>query len=124
MSPASLAMACWSSSGSKKELIRRRATTASHLTKSPGSKTARRLAGERRPPDMARLKVFDKTPASLGYSFPPEWHPHQATWFSWPRPEGISFPDKYHTVPENLARIVREITPHEQVHINVPNANY
>ena len=73
---------------------------------------------------MARLKVLDKTPAQLGYSFPPEWHPHQATWFSWPRPEGISFPDKYHTVPENLARIVREITPREQVHINVPNANY
>jgi agmatine deiminase len=73
---------------------------------------------------MGKLKVLDKTPADLGYSFPPEWHPHQATWFSWPRPEGISFPDKYHSVPENLARIIREITPREQVHINVPNANY
>jgi len=64
------------------------------------------------------------TPASLGYSFPPEWHPHSGTWFSWPRPEGISFPDKYHTVPENLARIMREIAPRETVHINVPNGNY
>lgn len=73
---------------------------------------------------MPKLKVFGKTPAQLGYSFPPEWHPHRATWFSWPRPEGISFPDKYHTVPENLARIIREITPREQVHINVPNGNY
>ena len=73
---------------------------------------------------MAKLRVFDKTPASLGYSFPPEWHPHAATWFSWPRPEGISFPDKYHTVPENLARIMREIAPRERVEINVPNANY
>src|SRR6266480_5968440 len=73
---------------------------------------------------MARPKVLEKTPASLGYSFPPEWHPHQATWFSWPRPEGISFPDKYHTVPENLARIVREILPRERVHINVPNGNW
>src|SRR5689334_18065416 len=71
-----------------------------------------------------KLKVLDKTPAELGYSFPPEWHPHKATWFSWPRPEGISFPDKYHTVPENLARIIREITPREEVHINVPNGNY
>src|SRR6266446_4379181 len=64
------------------------------------------------------------TPAALGYSFPPEWHPHSATWFSWPRPEGISFPDKYHTVPANLAAIMREIVPRERVHINVPNGNW
>src|SRR5436190_168340 len=64
------------------------------------------------------------TPAALGYSFPPEWHPHTATWFSWPRPEGISFPAKYHTVPANLAAIMREIAPREQVHINVPNGNW
>lgn len=73
---------------------------------------------------MAKLKTLDGTPASRGYSFPPEWHPHAATWFSWPRPEGISFPDKYHTVPENLARIMREIAPRERVEINVPNGNY
>lgn len=73
---------------------------------------------------MAKLKVLDQTPAELGYSFPPEWHPHTGTWFSWPRPEGISFPDKYHTVPENLARIFREIAKREQVHVNVPNGNY
>jgi agmatine deiminase len=60
----------------------------------------------------------------MGYSFPPEWAPHAATWFSWPRPEGISFPDKYHTVPENLAQIFREISPRERVCINVPNGNY
>jgi agmatine deiminase len=68
--------------------------------------------------------VLNQTPASLGYTFPPEWHPHVATWFSWPRPEGISFPDKYHTIPENLARIMREIAPRERVEINVPNGNY
>jgi len=73
---------------------------------------------------MAKLKVLDKTPAELGYSFPAEWAPHKGTWFSWPRPEGISFPDKYHTVPENLARIMKEIARREQVHINVPNGNY
>jgi agmatine deiminase len=75
-------------------------------------------------PLMAKLKVLDASPASLGYSFPPEWAPHHATWFSWPRPEGISFPGKYHTVPENLAAIIREIVPREQVHINVPNENW
>ncbi len=69
-------------------------------------------------------KVLQKTPAALGYSFPPEWYPHTATWFSWPRPEGISFPDKYHTVPANLAAIMREIVPREEVHINVPNGKW
>jgi agmatine deiminase len=73
---------------------------------------------------MARLKILDCTPADLGYAFPPEWGPHAGTWISWPRPEGISFPDKYHTVPENLARIVRQIALREPVHINVPNGNY
>src|SRR5258708_27037053 len=71
-----------------------------------------------------KIKPLGQTPAYLGYSFPPEWHPHAATWFSWPRPEGISFPDKYHTVQENLARIMREIAPRERVEINVPNGNY
>jgi agmatine deiminase len=73
---------------------------------------------------MAKLKILDKTPTSLGYTFPAEWAPHRGTWFSWPRPEGISFPDKYHTVPENLARIFREIAKRERVEINVPNGNY
>jgi agmatine deiminase len=73
---------------------------------------------------MSKLVVHDKTPAALGYSFPPEWAPHQATWLSWPRPEGVSFRGKYHTVPENLARIIRHIQAREQVHINVPNENW
>ena len=73
---------------------------------------------------MAKVKVLDQTPAKLGYTFPAEWEPHAATWFSWPRPEGISFPGKYHTVPENLANVIREIVPREQVHINVPNENW
>jgi len=73
---------------------------------------------------MAQLKIIHRTPASLGYSFPAEWARHTATWLSWPRPEGISFPAKYHTVPKNLAAIIAQIAPREQVHINVPNENY
>jgi agmatine deiminase len=73
---------------------------------------------------MARLKLLTQTPAALGYSFPPEWHPHAGTWFSWPRPEGISFPGRYEPIPQAMARIIRHITPREQVHINVPNENY
>jgi agmatine deiminase len=72
---------------------------------------------------MVRPLVLSDTPAALGYTFPPEWAPHTGTWFSWPRPEGISFPDKYDPVPANLARIMREIAPREQVHINVPGAD-
>jgi agmatine deiminase len=64
------------------------------------------------------------TPAQLGYRFPPEWHPHRGTWLSWPRPEGISFPGRYHAVLENLTGIVRAIAAREEVHINVPNANW
>jgi agmatine deiminase len=73
---------------------------------------------------MPKLKILDKTPAELGYTFPAEWAKHVGTWFSWPRPEGISFPGKYHTVPENLARIFAEIAKREQVHVNVPNDNW
>ena len=72
----------------------------------------------------APLRVRHETPAALGYSFPAEWAPHSGTWLSWPRPEGISFPDQYHHVPKVLARIVREIAARETVHINVPNGNY
>jgi agmatine deiminase len=73
-----------------------------------------------KPPPLAAKK----TPKQLGYSFPAEWARHAGTWFSWPRPEGISFPGKYHTVPENLARIFSEVAKREWVHVNVPNDNY
>jgi agmatine deiminase len=73
---------------------------------------------------MAKVRTLESSPLQLGYSFPPEWAPHAATWFSWPRPEGISFPGKYHTIPENLARIMCEIQSREQVYINVPNENW
>jgi agmatine deiminase len=70
------------------------------------------------------LKVIKETPAEIGFVFPAEWERHEATWFSWPRPEGISFPGKYHTVPENLARIMKEIAARERVEICVPNENW
>lgn len=73
---------------------------------------------------MPKPRLLPDTPAALGYSFPAEWTRHRATWFSWPRPEGISFPGKYHTVPEVLSRIFAAIAPREPVHVNVPNLNY
>ncbi len=68
--------------------------------------------------------VLTQTPRELGYTFPAEWSPQTATWFSWPRPEGISFPDKYHTIPSNLAAIMRPIAQRQIVNINVPNGNW
>jgi agmatine deiminase len=63
-----------------------------------------------------------KTPRELGYRMPAEWEPHLATWFTWPRPEGISFPNKYDTVPPVYAELIRHLVASEEVHINVWNA--
>lgn len=53
---------------------------------------------------------------------PAEWEPHAATWFTWPRPEGISFPDKYDTIPPVYAELIRHLVQVEAVNINVWDA--
>jgi agmatine deiminase len=58
-------------------------------------------------------------PAALGYRMPAEWEPHAATWFSWPRPEGISFPDAYERVMPTFAKMVDALADSEAVCINV-----
>ncbi|HUR45536.1 MAG TPA: agmatine deiminase family protein [Candidatus Saccharimonadales bacterium] len=62
-----------------------------------------------------------KTPRELGYRMPAEWEPHVGTWFTWPRQEGISFPNKYDTVPPVYAELIKHLVPTEEVHINVWN---
>jgi agmatine deiminase len=57
----------------------------------------------------------------LGFRMPAEWEPHVATWFTWPRPEGISFPDKYEGVPAVYAELIKHLVEFEEVHINVWN---
>ncbi len=64
-----------------------------------------------------------KTPSALGYRMPAEWHPHAATWLSWPRPDGISFPDRYDEILPTLGKMVRALAPHERVDINCRDAN-
>ena len=54
---------------------------------------------------------------------PAEWAPHAGTWFSWPRPEGISFPDKYDTVPPVYADLIKHLVQVEDVNINVWHAD-
>ncbi|MEP6604003.1 MAG: agmatine deiminase family protein [Spartobacteria bacterium] len=62
-----------------------------------------------------------QTPASLGYRMPAEWEPHSATWLSWPRREGISFPDSYDRVLPTLREMVVALIQSEPVCINVCN---
>jgi agmatine deiminase len=61
------------------------------------------------------------TPLELGYRMPAEWEPHAATWLTWPRPDGISFPGRYGPIPEVYAQFVFHLTRDEEVHINVWN---
>jgi agmatine deiminase len=62
-----------------------------------------------------------QTPAALGYRMPAEWEPHAATWLSWPRREGISFPDSFDRVLPALRAMVEALIESEQVCINVCN---
>ena len=52
---------------------------------------------------------------------PAEWEPHAATWLSWPRREGISFPDSFDCVLPALRAMVEALIESEQVCINVCN---
>src|SRR5437899_4907206 len=62
-----------------------------------------------------------QTPAQLGYRMPAEWEPHAATWLSWPRREGISFPDSFDDVLPTLREMVAALIESEPVCINVIN---
>ena len=65
-----------------------------------------------------------QTPAALGYRMPAEWEPHAATWMSWPRPDGISFPETYDLVQPALAKMVDALADSEPVNINVCDATH
>ena len=62
-----------------------------------------------------------KTPAALRYRMPAEWEPHTATWLSWPRREGISFPDSFDSVMPGLRAMVEALIESEPVCVNVCN---
>src|SRR5882762_5778019 len=62
-----------------------------------------------------------QTPAALGYRMPAEWEAHAATWLSWPRREGISFPDSFDRVTPALRAMVEVLIESEQVCINICN---
>lgn len=57
-------------------------------------------------------------PKEKGYFFPAEWHPHRATWLSWPHKEA-SWPGKIHSVYAPYSQFIKEVSQGEQVCINV-----
>src|SRR2546430_15152971 len=67
------------------------------------------------------MDAMTKTPAALRYRMPAEWELHEATWLSWPRREGISFPDSFDRVLPALRAMVEALIESEQVCINVCN---
>jgi agmatine deiminase len=50
------------------------------------------------------------------YTFPAEWHPHDATWIAWPHHEP-DWPGKLGSIPWVYAEIARVIAQHERVEI-------
>jgi len=67
------------------------------------------------------VEKVTQTPVALGYRMPAEWEPHAATWLSWPRREGISFPDSFDRVLPALRAMIEALIESEQVCINVWN---
>ncbi len=68
------------------------------------------------------MNSTNPTPAQLGYRMPAEWEPHAGIWLTWPRPEGISFPDRYDVIPPVYAAFIKELVEVEDVNINVWHA--
>lgn len=58
------------------------------------------------------------TPKSLGYSFPAEFAPHDATWLSWPHKEA-SWPGKIDSIYPAYSLFVKYLAQSERVCINV-----
>ncbi len=69
-------------------------------------------------------KDVPEVPAARGYRMPAEWEPHAATWLSWPRREGISFPGNgaYDKAALAIAKMVHALADSEPVHVNVCDA--
>jgi agmatine deiminase len=57
-------------------------------------------------------------PSELGFHMPAEWHPHTATWLTWPKdPE--TWPGRVEEVEEIYLQMLAALTPHEVVNLLV-----
>src|SRR5437867_11456603 len=73
---------------------------------------------------MLLSRMVEQTPAELGYRMPAEWERHEATWLSWPRREGISFPGSFDRVLPALRAMVAASIEAELVCSNVWNGEH
>ncbi|MFN5344641.1 MAG: agmatine/peptidylarginine deiminase, partial [Bacteroidota bacterium] len=64
------------------------------------------------------MSINASIPRELGYYFPAEFAPHEATWLSWPHKEA-SWPGKIHTIFPSYALFIKELLKGEKVRINV-----
>jgi len=53
---------------------------------------------------------------------PAEWHPHAATWLTWPK-DPVTWPDRVPAVQEIFLQFIDALTPHERVCLLVDNAD-
>jgi agmatine deiminase len=58
------------------------------------------------------------TPANLGFHMPAEWHPHAATWLTWPK-DPLTWPERVPHVEEIYLAMIEALTPNEIVHLLV-----
>ena len=68
------------------------------------------------------MSSFPSTPAAAGYFFPAEFHPHEATWLSWPHKEA-SWPGKIETIFQPYSQFIAYLAKGEKVRINVADAS-
>jgi len=61
------------------------------------------------------------TPKSRGYYFPPEWHPHVATWITFPHNDHSWQLEKLHDMYPEYFQLIKAISLGEKVNINVQN---
>jgi agmatine deiminase len=57
-------------------------------------------------------------PAALGFRFPAEWEPHEATWLAWPHNE-TDWPGKFAHIPPVFHAMVRALSAVERVRLIV-----
>ncbi len=67
-------------------------------------------------PGMKHLTPNDPTPRALGFSMPPEWATHAATWMSWPADNDLWF-GQLEPVRQEYAGLVRTIARYERVEL-------
>jgi agmatine deiminase len=58
------------------------------------------------------------TPAAEGYRMPAEWHPHAATWLTWPK-DPLTWPERVPQVEEIFLRMMAALAPNEIVNLLV-----